>query len=544
MSASTGYFNHFAEDGAWDEEAEVSRMREDAGRGVAEAQYLLGWHFMVGDQTPYGPPHDLTEAFRWFRKGAEQGHAEAQLHLGNCYEYGDGVARDASQAFTWYRKAAEQGNGLAQANLARFYEHGFAVDKDEAEAVEWYRKAIEDGVGVKEDLERLENKIRAEQAEKRRLAAEAERRRQEERRRRQEHEERRKREAAQCAKAPSVPAPWIKQWNDKHDRVVYLNPDTGKTVMTVADVVAAIAQAEERARAEAARARQAAEAKWVRHVGFPEDEALAALREAGGNKERATHLLIDRALGRDLDSGDDDGSGGADAAVKSASRVAMHDDDHPPTAFDHAEWVRLRDRLYYAHRETGDRRAAVTHKVAKAMNVLQEDYKTRFVSVGLKGAQIAELLAVSSKSFIGHSMSDRTSLNDYIKELQKRGDIDRTLSKHLHTLRVLGNNARHEYTPPFTAPDKPKVADAVYAVAKFMERKLLPAAGEGVAADCAGASGGGLLAQVEAIREALSIVTPARRMRDVVTEARDLLGLDGTGTVPDQVAAIVAFLGL
>ena len=59
-----------------------------------------------------------------------------------------------------------------------------------------------------------------------------------------------------------------------------------------------------------------------------------------------------------------------------------------------------------------------------------------------------------------------------------------------------------------------------------------------------GASGGGLLAQVKTIRTALGIDTPAQRMRAVVTEANDLLGLDGSGTVPDQVAAIMGLLGL
>jgi TPR repeat protein len=35
------------------------------------------------------------------------------------YEQGLGVPRDPSQAAAWYRKAADQGHAQAQANLAR-----------------------------------------------------------------------------------------------------------------------------------------------------------------------------------------------------------------------------------------------------------------------------------------------------------------------------------------------------------------------------------------------------------------------------------------
>ena len=41
-----------------------------------------------------GVPQDYAQAVHWFRKAAEQGHAEAQDSLGRCYEHGHGVPQD------------------------------------------------------------------------------------------------------------------------------------------------------------------------------------------------------------------------------------------------------------------------------------------------------------------------------------------------------------------------------------------------------------------------------------------------------------------
>jgi hypothetical protein len=69
-----------------------------------------------------------------------------------------------------------------------------------------------------------------------------------------------------------------------------------------------------------------------------------------------------------------------DPAWKSCA--VMHDDPHPPTVFTHRDWVSLRDALSSAPR-VGNRAVAV-HEVAKAMSVIQEDYATRFTSIGIK----------------------------------------------------------------------------------------------------------------------------------------------------------------
>ena len=48
---------------------------------------------------------------------AEQGLAEAQNKLGDCYRLGDGVTKDYAEAVKWYRKAAKQGHKGAKEKL-------------------------------------------------------------------------------------------------------------------------------------------------------------------------------------------------------------------------------------------------------------------------------------------------------------------------------------------------------------------------------------------------------------------------------------------
>ena len=119
----------------------VKWYRKAAEQGHADAQYNLGICYRNG----YGVTQDNDEAVKWYRKAAEQGLASAQCNLGYCYEKGKGVPQDEKEAVKWYRKAAEQGLAEAQNNLGICYEKGIGVPQDEKEAVKWYRKAAEQG---------------------------------------------------------------------------------------------------------------------------------------------------------------------------------------------------------------------------------------------------------------------------------------------------------------------------------------------------------------------------------------------------------------
>ena len=57
-----------------------------------------------------GVPQNKVEAVKWFRKAADQGHADAQCFLGLLYYEGEGMAQNKVEAVKWLRKAASQGN--------------------------------------------------------------------------------------------------------------------------------------------------------------------------------------------------------------------------------------------------------------------------------------------------------------------------------------------------------------------------------------------------------------------------------------------------
>ena len=88
-----------------------------------------------------GITKDYGQAVNWFRKGAEQGNADAQRNLALMYYRGQGVVQNYDQAFKWTRKAAEQGNAQGQAMLADMYENEIGVSKNEILAYMLYNLA-------------------------------------------------------------------------------------------------------------------------------------------------------------------------------------------------------------------------------------------------------------------------------------------------------------------------------------------------------------------------------------------------------------------
>ena len=98
------------------------------------SQYLLGeWLSCHNDQSSY-----REEAFFWYEKAAKNGHVDAMLKLGECYENGTGVYSNYYEAIRWYKKAAKSGNDSAQLRLARAYLYGNMVAKNVEEALKWY----------------------------------------------------------------------------------------------------------------------------------------------------------------------------------------------------------------------------------------------------------------------------------------------------------------------------------------------------------------------------------------------------------------------
>lgn len=125
-----------------DEDLNFEEIQKSAEQGDADAQYHLGNCYWQGR----GTAKDETNAVNWYRKAAEQGNASAQYNLGYCYSQGKGTAKDDTKAFNWYTKAAEQGDADAQCRLGLCYSQGKGTAKDETKAVNWYKKSAEQGV--------------------------------------------------------------------------------------------------------------------------------------------------------------------------------------------------------------------------------------------------------------------------------------------------------------------------------------------------------------------------------------------------------------
>ena len=81
-------------------------------------------------------------------------------NLGVCYENGTGTAVNKTEAFRWYKKAAEQGIAIAQYNLARCYEDGIGTEINKTEAFRWYKAAAEQGdEGAQKRLRAMEPSV-------------------------------------------------------------------------------------------------------------------------------------------------------------------------------------------------------------------------------------------------------------------------------------------------------------------------------------------------------------------------------------------------
>jgi len=158
------------------EPEELSKLREDADQGDAQAQGQLGTMLVLGEVVT----QDLDEALKWLKLAADQNDIASMFNLGIVYEQGLGVTVDPDEAGLWYWKAAEKGDAgakmklgtmlikgvgftpgsqveqsvkasaekgvpYAQAFLGKLYLEGIGVDQNDPGAEGWFRKAAEQG---------------------------------------------------------------------------------------------------------------------------------------------------------------------------------------------------------------------------------------------------------------------------------------------------------------------------------------------------------------------------------------------------------------
>ncbi len=108
----------------------TAEIKEAAEAGDAQAQFQLGAAFYS--------KFSWTNAVIWYRKAAQQGHADGQNALGGMLLNGiSGVKQNPEEGIRWLTLAANQNQVNAQLSLARVYENGTYLKRDYVESLKW-----------------------------------------------------------------------------------------------------------------------------------------------------------------------------------------------------------------------------------------------------------------------------------------------------------------------------------------------------------------------------------------------------------------------
>ncbi|MDD5388284.1 MAG: tetratricopeptide repeat protein [Gallionellaceae bacterium] len=95
---------------------------------------------------------DYEKALRLFKANAEAGHGLSQYMTGIMLEQGQGAEEDVTAAFNWYMKAAQQGLSDAYYALGDMYSRGVSVNKDALQAYVWFDLASRGGHKLAPDM--------------------------------------------------------------------------------------------------------------------------------------------------------------------------------------------------------------------------------------------------------------------------------------------------------------------------------------------------------------------------------------------------------
>jgi len=116
----------------------VEEWRGPAVAGDADAQFNLGQAYKLGR----GVPVDIALAEEWYRKAAQQGHAQA----GDNYGLALFQNNKRDQAVSWLEKSATRGEPRAQFVLGTMYFNGDSVSRDWVRAYALMTRASSSGL--------------------------------------------------------------------------------------------------------------------------------------------------------------------------------------------------------------------------------------------------------------------------------------------------------------------------------------------------------------------------------------------------------------
>ena len=124
-----------------DSVANIEKIKKDAAKGDANAQFILGTFYengLIGTK-------DYQKALSLFQTAADKGLGKALCHLGVIFYEARGVKRNYGKAFNYFHAAAGQGNLAGQYNLGVLYAHGEGVVSNKVEAIKWYQESANRG---------------------------------------------------------------------------------------------------------------------------------------------------------------------------------------------------------------------------------------------------------------------------------------------------------------------------------------------------------------------------------------------------------------
>lgn len=119
--------------------ASVKELKLCARAGNPQAQYELAKKYQEG--CGILNLKNYEKAMIWLQAAAAQGHAKAQVCLGDMYLNVKGVPIDCNQAYKWYKAAADQGYSGGYLNLATLYFGGVVVEKSIEKFINYLKKA-------------------------------------------------------------------------------------------------------------------------------------------------------------------------------------------------------------------------------------------------------------------------------------------------------------------------------------------------------------------------------------------------------------------
>ena len=115
--------------------------------GHAQANFNLGMVYYNG---MFNQPQDREKSYLYMLSAAVGGYPKAMHNVAEMKLIGDGTEKDLTIAFHWYKKAANEDLTNSIFMLGKMYEMGWGIKQSNQDALHWYLKAA-----LKNDTESL-----------------------------------------------------------------------------------------------------------------------------------------------------------------------------------------------------------------------------------------------------------------------------------------------------------------------------------------------------------------------------------------------------